>query len=69
MNTATKRLDGLSEAQTHELNELYAQIDHDPNTRAKIDALLADAKASGEVIPAEQVFAALKARIAGNHAK
>jgi len=37
---------------------LYQAVDTDPATRAKIDAMLVEAEASGELIPAERVFGA-----------
>ena len=49
------------------LNHIFDAIDSDPATRAKIDAKLHAAEASGDPIPLSQAFAILKAQRAKRH--
>ena len=66
--TATQQQKTTSPEADRELNRVYEAVDTDAATRAKIDVMLAEAEASGEPIPAERVFAALKDRAADKHA-
>ena len=66
-NAATSQPKTTSPEADRELNRVYEAVDTDAATRAKIDAMLAEAEQSGEPIPAERVFAELKNRAAAKH--
>lgn len=66
--TATHQQKATSVEADRELNRVYEAVDTAAGTRAKFDAMLAEAEASGQPVLAEYVFALLKNRAAANNA-